>query len=219
MTVHNSATMQTIAMISQKGGSGKTTLAIHLAVEARTDNRKVAIIDLDPQASAASWGDRRRDGTPPIVISAHAKRLRQEMQRAQNAGADLLVIDTAPHADSAALIAAGVADLTIVPCRPSVFDIETAQTTLELVATTGTPAMVVMNAVPPWGGDTDQAEEALRKAGISLCPTRLIQRVAFGRALLTGQAAQEIEPAGKASGEIRTLTHFLLAQLKKGDGT
>ena len=99
------------------------------------------------------------------------------MRRVRQAGGDLLVLDTAPHADSAALTAAAAANLVIVPCRPSIVDIETARTTLDLIRVVRTPAFVAMNAVPPWGGDTRQAVTAIRDAGIAACPHHLTQRV------------------------------------------
>ena len=206
--------MQTVAMISQKGGSGKTTLAVHFAVAARAAGLKVALVDLDPQASAASWGDRRGQ-EPPTVISAHAVRLKQEMQRVKQAGGDLLVLDTAPRADSAALTAAAAADLVVVPCRPSIVDIEPARTTLDLVGAVRTPVFVAMNAVPPRGGDTRQAVEAIREAGISACPHHLTQLVVFSRSLLTGQTAQEINPGGRAAREIAAFSGFALEKLKE----
>ena len=206
--------MQTVAMISQKGGSGKTTLALHFAVAAQATGLKVAIIDLDPQASAASWGDRRGQKPPP-VMSAHAKRLQQQMQQVRQAGGELLVLDTAPHADSAALTAAAAAELVVVPCRPSIVDIETARTTLDLVRTVRTPTLVAMNAVPPWGGDTRQAVAAIRQAGISACPHHLTQLVAFSRALLTGHTAQETEPGGRADRETHAFSGFVLNRLKE----
>ena len=90
--------MQTVALISQKGGSGKTTIALHLAVAFASSGRNTAVIDLDPQASATNWSDRRK-AELPVVISAHASRLQHEMRRVRDAGCELLVLDTAPHSD------------------------------------------------------------------------------------------------------------------------
>ena len=131
--------MKTIAIISQKGGAGKTTLALHLATAFALSGRNAAIIDLDPQASSANWSDRRASDMP-VVLSAHASRLAHEMDRVRQTGGDVLVIDTAPHSDSAALEAAKAADLVLVPCRPAILDIEAIHNTLGLVGTTGTPS-------------------------------------------------------------------------------
>src|SRR5215212_1378238 len=114
--------MKTITILSQKGGAGKTTIALHLAVAAELDGQQTAIIDLDPQASATSWGDSRAAETP-AVVSAQASRLTQVLEAARKAGATLAIIDTAPHSESAALAAARAADLILIPCRPAILDL------------------------------------------------------------------------------------------------
>ena len=204
--------MKTVAIISQKGGAGKTTLALHLATAAALEGRNTAIIDLDPQASAANWSD-RREADLPVVLSAHASRLAHEMKRVEEMEGELLIIDTAPHSDSAALEAAKAADLILVPCRPAILDIEAISNTLDLVRTTGTPVWVVMNAVAPQGNEAVEAAEAISDLDVGVCPVQLRQRVAFSRALITGQSAQEYEPAGKAASEAEQLHAFMCAHL------
>src|SRR6202453_3532734 len=98
--------MRTIEILSQKGGSGKTTLALHLAVAAERAGRVAAVIDLDPQASAAGWKDSRSTETP-VVVAMPASRLSQALDTARGAGADLALIDSAPHAGDVALAAGG----------------------------------------------------------------------------------------------------------------
>src|SRR5271168_5302420 len=115
--------MKTIAIISQKGGAGKTTLSVHLATAAAAAGHRTAIIDLDPQGTAASWGD-RREAAEPEVISGQAVRLPAMVATAKENGADLLVLDTAPNADQAASYAAKIADLVLIPCRAAAFDLE-----------------------------------------------------------------------------------------------
>jgi CobQ/CobB/MinD/ParA nucleotide binding domain len=111
------ANMKTIAIISQKGGAGKTTVAIHLAVAAEQRGMKTALFDLDPQASASSWSDKRNQPSP-VVVSAKAARLPSLLEQAMAQFADLVIIDSAPNADSASLAAARAADLILIPCRP-----------------------------------------------------------------------------------------------------
>jgi chromosome partitioning protein len=204
--------MKAIAIISQKGGAGKTTLALHLATSSALAGQNTAIIDLDPQASAANWGDRRQ-AEVPVVLSAHASRLTHEMRRVEDMEGDLLIIDTAPHSDSAALEAAKAADLILVPCRPAILDIEAISNTLDLVKTTGTPIFVVMNAVAPQGSEATEAAEAIAGLGVGICPVELHQRVAFSRALITGQSAEEFEPSGKAAKEAAQLHAFVCEHL------
>ena len=128
--------MDIIAVIAQKGGTGKTTLALSIAVAAQRAGRTAAIIDLDPQASASNWGDRRKANRPAIV-SAQPARLPQILEAAEENGADMVIIDTPPRAERSAIVAARAARLVLVPCRPSIFDLETFSTTLDLIAAVG----------------------------------------------------------------------------------
>ena len=123
--------MKTVAIISQKGGAGKTTLAVHLATAAALASHSAAIVDLDPQGTAASWGDRRRAESPEVV-SGQAARLGVLIDAALTNGADLLILDTAPNADQTALRAAQSADLVLIPCRAATFDLDAIQATLTL---------------------------------------------------------------------------------------
>ena len=204
--------MQTVALISQKGGAGKTTVALHLAVAFAESGCNTAVIDLDPQASAANWAD-RREAELPVVISAHASRLQHEMRRAQDAGCQVLVLDTAPHSDRTALEAAKAADLILMPCRAAILDIEAVTTTLELVQTTGKPVYAVLNATTPQGHEAREAAEALAELNVPAYPTWLGNRVAFARSLISGQTAQEVDPKGKAAQEIAGLHTFVHATL------
>src|SRR5262245_33178624 len=137
--------MKTIAVISQKGGAGKSTLALHLAVSADNDGKVAVVIDLDPQASAASWKDLRKARSPDIV-SAQAARLPQVLDTARLHGAKFAVIDTAPHSETAALAAARAADLVLIPCRPAILDLRAISASVELVKLARKPACIVLNA-------------------------------------------------------------------------
>jgi chromosome partitioning protein len=202
--------MKTIAILSQKGGAGKTTLAIHLAGAAESSGLRAVILDLDPQASAKGWHDQReqqgRDA--PFVISAHASRLRDVLTTAGENGADLCIIDTAPHSDTDALAAAKAADLILIPCRTGILDIRAIANSVDIVQLAKRPALIVLNAIPHQGRLPDHAEEALASYGIPVAKVRLGQRAAFGHSLTAGQTIQEFEPLGAAAAEIRALaTH------------
>jgi chromosome partitioning protein len=140
--------MPTVAVISQKGGAGKTTLALHLAAAAEEDGRTALVIDLDPQATASQWAAWRKDA-PPVVIDSAPPRLSSKIEQARGQGADFIVIDTPPHADSAASAAVEAADLVLIPCRPSAFDLAAVQTTASLVRMRGKPAFVIFTAGSP----------------------------------------------------------------------
>ncbi len=196
--------MKTIAILSQKGGAGKTTLAIHLAVAAGFARHEAVIIDLDPQASATSWKD-SRDDDAPVVVSAQATRLTSILETAKQNGADVAVIDTAPHSENAALIAARAADLILIPCRPAILDLRAISNTIDIARLAGKPAIVVLNSVPPRGSLAADAAEAVKQYGLKIAPEQFTQRAAFMHALTGGLSAQEFEPKGKAALEAKRL--------------
>ena len=194
-----------ISIISQKGGAGKTTLAINLAGAAEATGKQVVIIDLDPQASAKAWHDRRGKESP-VVISAQAAVLPDVLKTAAVHGADFAIIDTAPHSETAALAAGKAADLMLVPCRASYIDLKAIETTIDLVRIARKPALFVLSCIRP--GDKalpNSAETHLSQYPIPVSPQRITQRAAFVHALTAGQAVTEFEPEGAASREIRAL--------------
>jgi chromosome partitioning protein len=209
--------VQTIAIISQKGGAGKTTVGIHLAVAAVRRGLQTALFDLDPQASASSWSDRRQ-APSPTVVSAQATRLPGLPEQARSQAADLVIIDSAPNADAASLAAAQAAELILIPCRPAAFDLNAIGTTLNLAAVAGKPAYVLLNAVPPLGKVGDEARNALARGGVNVATPVLHHLVAFSHAVNDGRTAQELDPRSKAAGEIDALFAWLKKQLNEQTG-
>ena len=122
--------MKVISVLAQKGGTGKTTLSVAIACAATADGLSIVIVDLDPQATASSWGDRRSSGHP-VVLPAQPPRLPRVLDA--RAGVELAVVDTAPRVEQSAVAAARAADLVVVPCRPAVYDLETVVSTLDVV--------------------------------------------------------------------------------------
>jgi chromosome partitioning protein len=201
--------MDIIAVIAQKGGTGKTTLTLSLAVAASQAGRTAAIVDLDPQATASNWSDRRQADTP-VVVSAQPARLVQVLSAAQENGADFVLIDTPPRAEQAAMAAAKAAQLVVIPCRPAIYDLETVATTVELVRFAGgRPVTVVLNGVPPRGPKQEQASDVLKSMGVPVCPAALGYRAAFDHAGALGLAAQEYDPSGKAALEVEQVYKFV----------
>jgi chromosome partitioning protein len=207
------ANMKVVAVEAGKGGSGKTTTTLNLAVAAGIAGKTVVVIDLDPQASAAGWKDTRPADTP-VVISVPPTRLPQALQAARDGGADLVLIDTAPHSEGAALAAAKSADLILIPTRPGILDLRAISTTADVAKIAGRPVFVVLNAMPP--GATrllEDARAAARVHGLDVAPVVIEQRAALSHSLTAGQTAQEYEPAGKAAEEISRLYEWLATQL------
>ncbi len=194
-----------IAVVSQKGGSGKTTLALHLATCAAYAKQQTCVIDTDPQATAAAWGDWRGDFLPAVVTSPPA-RLARTIDNAAKQGMELVVIDTPPHAEAAMREAIKVANLVLIPTRPRAFDLHALEGIVDLVNYTGTPASVVLNGVP--AGATrmvEDAKAAARNLGLDTCPITFGDRAAFHRSSAKGEVAGEIKPGGKAAKEVEAL--------------
>src|ERR1700759_2332451 len=203
--------MYVIAIISQKGGVGKSTIAVHLAAEAQAQGQRVLLLDLDPQGSTMEWANRRGD-QPPDVSGANPASVGKEIDRARNDGYDLVLIDTAPHAHHAALQSARAADMVLIPCRPSTFDIAAISATLDLCKLANKQSVVILNAAPIRSRVTIEAEEALGEKGARISPVVIRQRVAFQHCMIDGRTAAEYEPGGAAAHEISNL----LAYLKPG---
>lgn len=204
--------MKTVAIIAQKGGTGKTTLSVHLAVAAELAGKSAVIVDLDPQASATSWKDLRREETP-VVVSAQPARLDQVLKTAAQHGAELAIIDTAPHSESASLAAARQADLILIPCRPAILDLRAINVSVDLVKLAGKRAAVVLNAVPPRGSLGDEAAEAIKGYDVELSPARMGHRAAYQHCLALGQTAQEYEPEGTAADEVKAIYKWTCKQV------
>jgi chromosome partitioning protein len=203
------ANVKTIAVISQKGGNGKTTVAIHLAALA-AESEKVLLLDLDPQGSALEWASRRGD-RPPDITPAHPASLSKEIERGEKEGYTFTVIDTAPHADHAALQAARSADLVVIPCRPATFDLAAINATLDLCKLANKQSVIVLNAAPIRSRVVQEAIDAITEKGGIVCPVIIRHRVAYQHCLIDGRTAGEFEPGGAAADEIASLLANLQA--------
>ena len=204
--------MFTISLVGQKGGTGKTTAVLGLAVATARAGHDVAVIDLDPQATAANWKDRRKDENPPVV-SAQASRLKQTLDAAEKGGVEYAFIDTAGRSDDSALSAARAADLVLIPSRPNIVEIETLPQVRDLLRLAGNPpAFVLLNGIHPSAGKATVAEVhgAVKDLfGLHVCPVHLCQRSAYAEAMTTGKVPQEIDADGKAGDELSRLFEFI----------
>ncbi len=199
--------MKSIVFLAQKGGSGKTTLAVNLAACAEETGEQVAIVDTDPQGSATTWVKVRQAPSPTIASAAPAE-LSRIRQLAEEEDYTLLVVDTAPHAAPEARHAVEVADLVIIPCRPSAFDLAAVSDTVAIVKALKKPGVFVLNACPARAPEVAEAQEALKFYDLPVAPL-IGERRAFSRAIATGRAATEFEKNGKAASEVRELWGWL----------
>jgi chromosome partitioning protein len=209
--------MFTISIIGQKGGTGKTTAAIGLAVAIARTGKTVAIIDLDPQASASKWKD-RRDDENPAVVSAQASRLRPTLDTAKANGVDFVIVDTAGRNDDSALQAARAANLVLIPTRTTIIELEVLPSARDLVVMAGNPlTYVLLNGVHPQASkQADEARTTVQEIyGLKVCPVHLSQRSAYAEALISGRTAQELDPEGKAAAELDYLSEFVIEVVNK----
>ncbi len=199
-----SATMKTLAVVSRKGGAGKTTISTHLAVVAETLGVATALFDLDPQASAALWADHRGESFPAVMPAQHP-RLAALLKQAEAQGAGLVILDTPPEADTIASAAAEHADAILIPCRPSALDLNAIGASVRIARAVGKVPFVVINAAPIQGTEVEEMRAALLAAGVEVAPIILHQRKAYSARMQEGRTATETEPKGKAAEEMRAL--------------
>jgi chromosome partitioning protein len=210
--------MRTIALISQKGGSGKSTLTVHLAVLAKS----ARIIDLDPQGSALFWFNRRQAETPSLVACGY-RDLPIALAQAQRSGIEWAFIDTSPHDGAQVAAALRASDLALVPMRPSSFDLAAISQTIDQAEKLARPYAVVLNACPVGRGIaesslTREAKMALKALDAPYMGAMVSQRAALAHAVITGQAVSEYDPCGKAALEIRLLWMEIRQMLGEQNG-
>ncbi|MEM8987562.1 MAG: ParA family protein [Pseudomonadota bacterium] len=209
--------MRVIVFASQKGGSGKTTLSGHIAVEAeRAGAGPVALIDTDPQGSLAKWWNVRKDPQPAFVQSVFSN-LFQDLDQARNEGFRLVVIDTPPAVTRAISEVVSFADLVVLPTRPSPHDMRAVGPTVDIVEARGKPMVFVVNSAPMKARITSEAAIALSQHG-TVAPTVIHQRVDFAASMIDGRTVMEIDPAGRSSKEIQELWKYLYERLQRADG-
>ena len=206
--------MKKIALIAQKGGVGKTTVAVNLAVSMQASGFKTTLFDLDPQESAVIWADRRQNEFPHVEFLTE-RRLPDGLSAAAAHGFSIAIIDTPPAAGPQAFTAAQSADLVLIPCRPSLVDLDAIRRTAQLIKSAGMPAFVVFNAAPPSATTlVEDAKAIVDAAGLAVAPMVLRERSAYRAAWPLGSAVVENEPYGKAAQEISELQDWVCAQLQ-----
>lgn len=205
--------MKKIAFLAQKGGSGKTTLAVHTAVAATEAGESVVVIDTDPQKSATVWGDARSQESP-IVATAAASELGRVLEAADQERMTLAIVDTAPHAAPDATRIVRAVDLVAIPVRPTAFDIAAAGSAVDIVKAAGVRAVFVLSACPFRSPEIAETRTVLAEYGLPIAPVEIIDRRAFARAVATGRAVTEFESDGKAATEIRALWAWLKEQMQ-----
>jgi chromosome partitioning protein len=199
-----------IAVAQQKGGAGKSTLASNLAVALLAGGKRVALLDTDPQASLTRWHSLRPDAAPKLIFEAPSGwRVTGALDKLKR-GADFIVMDTPPHADSDSRSAIRAADLVLIPLQASLPDLWASEATIALAEAEKRTHRLVLNRLPASGRlrDVVLGELARRKAPVML--ESLGNRSAFAAAFALGQGVTETAPRSPAAEEIRALAAALL---------
>ncbi len=193
--------MRVLALASQKGGSGKTTLSGHLAVQAqRAGAGPVVLIDIDPQGSLADWWN-EREAEYPAFAQTTVARLANDLATLRHQGFKLAVIDTPPAITMAIQSVISVAELILVPTRPSPHDLRAVGATVDLCERAGKPLIFVVNGATPKAKITSEAAVALSQHG-TVAPITLHHRTDFAASMIDGRTVMEVDPTGKSAAEV-----------------
>lgn len=209
--------MKVIAIFSQKGGSGKSTIAIHLAVAASAGHQ-VLLVDVDPQGTVMAWSRERHLRTPKVVRS-DAGSIGGLLADARAQGFDLVIMDCPPHAAAATAALLQLCDHIVVPTQPSMPDLAATQRTVALARAAGKRYSFVLSRVPARAPEVHLAQEALASIG-PVAPALIGDRRAFARALTDGCAVTEAAfTQTKAAAEAVALWIWLENELAIGEST
>jgi chromosome partitioning protein len=209
--------MTVIGVIAQKGGGGKSTVSINLAAAAAEAGQTTVIIDIDQQASAAKWGDRRPTGNIVVAVTQQS-RIKQTLETARDHGADFVVIDSPGHNDSAALETLRACDLAILPVEASMFHLDTLPAMRDLVRMAGDkPTWLLINKLHPSASVMGEKLKQLLadKYALPACPVHWSQLSIYATSADIGLTPIEQEPEGKAALEVRSLYKFVCQQVNK----
>jgi chromosome partitioning protein len=206
--------MRVLAMASQKGGSGKTTLSGHLAVQAQIAGAgPVVLIDIDPQGSLSDWWNERSPEYPAFAQTTVA-RLAADLEVLRQQGFKLAMIDTPPAITMAIQSVIAVAELIVIPTRPSPHDLRAVGATVDLCERAGKPLLFVVNGATPKARITSEAAVALSQHG-TVAPITIHHRTDFASSMIDGRTVMEVDPKGKSAQEIGALWGYISDRLEK----
>ena len=214
--------MRTIALLTQKGGAGRTTLAASLAVAAAQAGERVIALDLDPQASLTRWGKRREAANTPNKVmiepleGERLPRLRDIIEGLAGVGFTIAIFDT-PGADSAATrFVTEAADICLLPTRPTCLDVDATAATFRAVFLAKRKAAFVLNQCPSnyRSSRTSEAARGLTRLGV-LAEPMLYARMDFQDAVAAGLGVTEYARSGRAAQEVGALWTWIHAQFEE----
>ena len=200
-----------ITIAQQKGGAGKTTLAVTLGLTAAEFGRRVALVDIDPQGSLTRWFQlRQAQGVGGIEVSTVTGwRAANEIDRLGRSY-DLIVVDSPPHAQTDAKTVIRAADLVVVPVQPSPLDIWATKPTIELAEAERKHPVLVLNRVPSRSPIAEEMNTALAELGARVAEARLGNRSSFAAGMAAGRSVREVAPGTIGAREAAKLTREIL---------
>ena len=207
--------MQVLVVAGQKGGSGRTTLSGHLAVQAeRCKDGPVALFDYDPQRGLAAWWDQRKAETPVLVRAPALKELSAAIVAVAAQGFNLLIIDTPPVVTDLIRDVMAYADLIITPVRPSPHDLRAVGATIDLADQAKRQMVFVVSQAVPRTKLSSDAIVALSQHG-PVAPAIIHTRIDYASSMADGRTVQEVYPLSKSATEIAELWQYIKKQLKR----
>ena len=205
--------MRVVAIASQKGGAGKTTLTVHLAIAAVMAGVKAAVIDTDPQASLADWWNVREKNDLPFVLSTVAE-LPVKIEQLREGGIEMLFIDTPPSVTDVIRDVVALSDIIIIPTKPSPLDVRAISKTVNIVEKCGKPMVFVISIAKKNARITADTAVLLSQFG-TVAPVQIGDRTEYASCMIDGRTVMEVYPSGNSAEEVVQLWKYINSQVSR----
>lgn len=205
--------MKVVAVASQKGGAGKTTLTVHLAVSAVMAGVNAAVIDTDPQASLSDWWNVREKNDLPFVLSTVAE-LPEKITQLRDEGIEMLFIDTPPAVTDVIRDVVNLSDIIIIPTKPSPLDVRAVSKTVDIVDSCNKPMMFVVSIAKKNARITSETAVLLSQFG-TVAPVQIGDRTEYASCMIDGRTVMEVYPNGNSAEEIKQLWKYVHSQVTR----
>lgn len=209
--------MIVVGVEGSKGGCGKSQVATNMSVAFTLAGRKVAVIDCDPQGTSEKWSIRRNQNAPVVRTATHSN-LERRLMELDAEDFDITFIDVEGTLNQVTLLVPKFADYVIIPCQPSLPDLESIADTVEAVAARNKPYSIILNRVSSLTNEGNEADEFIRGVGVNVAECRLGERTAYRKAMIGGMSVLEYEPDGKAANEVMVLYRYICDELGVPNG-
>lgn len=215
--------MKTISFVSQKGGTGKTTLSVHMATIAHNRGYKVLLADLDPQKSSFEWSKARKSAGP-VTRSFKSGALFYAQSEARKLGFDMMIVDTPAATLDLSLDAARLSDLCVLVSRPTIIDFRAMKDLAGLIRALPIASALVLNQAPPQrlGKEMSVVSENINllfELGIHLAPVAMRARQVYQSSFGNGLSAAEIQNHSPAASETNRLWSYIESRLQLNPAT